>query len=144
MPCLAHLDEVQERLAEIRALGGELIAVSQAAPPILAVHVKDHPRPFPVVSDPQRVVYRAFGLERAGWAVFFRPRTLLRYLALMCRGWRPRRAHPGEDVLQLGGDFVLTADRRVVLAHRSTEPADRPAVTVLLAALRQAGKGRTA
>ncbi|MFO0926848.1 MAG: hypothetical protein U0736_07370 [Gemmataceae bacterium] len=85
---MAHLGEVERRLAEVRDLGGELIAVSQARPERLAVHLQTDPRPFPVVCDPDRAAYRRFGLERGGWAMFFRPRVLAHYLRLVASGWR--------------------------------------------------------
>src|SRR5436309_2474464 len=119
MACLAHLGEVQGRLADIRAAGGELVAVTQARPPVLDAYLRRHPRPFPVVADPERAAYRAFGLERGGWLMFFRPRVLARYLSLMIRGWLPRPPLAGEDVRQLGGDFVLDGQHRLVFAHRS-------------------------
>ena len=42
--------------------------------------------------------------------MFFRPGVLARYLRLILTGWRPRRGEAGEDMLQLGGDFILSAD----------------------------------
>jgi hypothetical protein len=69
-----------------------------------------------------------------------RPRVLLGYLRLVWRGWRPRRAREGEDVLQLGGDFVLDGQGRLVFAYRSIEPTDRPSVEMLVQALRGAGQ----
>lgn len=118
-------------------MGGELIAVTQAAPAQLAAHLQEYPRPFPVVGDPERAVYRLFGLERGSWSMFFRPRVLAHYLKLLALGWRLRWPRRGEDVLQLGGDFVLDADRRLRLAHRSADPQDRPDPQRLIDVLRQ-------
>jgi hypothetical protein len=41
-------------------------------------------------------------------------------------------------VLQLGGDFLLDRAGRLVFAHRSANPADRPTMAALLAAARKA------
>jgi AhpC/TSA antioxidant enzyme len=131
---------VQRRLADVRAAGGELVCVSQTRPDVLAAHLRRHPRPFPVVGDPDRAVYRAFGLERGGVGMFFRPRVLAGYLWAMVRGWLPRPPVRGEDVLQLGGDFVLDRDRLLVFAHRSADPADRPAPDELVEQVRAAAK----
>ena len=49
----------------------------------------------------------------------------------MLKGWMPR-SNEGEDVLQLGGDFVLSGDRRLIYAHRSADPIDRPAAETLV------------
>src|SRR5207244_2352252 len=141
MACLAHLGEVQDRLDEIRAAGGELVTVSQGRPEVVAAQLRRSPRPFPVLSDPDRAAYQAFGLERGGWRMFFKPRALARYLGLMARGWRPRLPVGGEDVRQLGGDFVLDRDRRLVFAHRSADPADRPAAGVIVEHVRAASRG---
>ena len=46
----------------------------------------------------------------------------------------PYRGGPG-DIHQLGGDFLLDRSGRLMLAHPSTDPADRPTVQQLLDAL---------
>lgn len=99
-----------------------------------AVRLKQYLRtqvwPFPVLADPDRAAYRGFGLERAGWWKLLRPRVWLVYLRLILRGWLPRPAH--EDVRQLGGDFVVDRTGKVIYAHRSTDPTDRPSIDELL------------
>jgi peroxiredoxin len=129
---------VQKRSEEFRQLGAEVLVVTQARPPVLAMFLRDYPLPFPLVGDPERAAYRAFGLERTSWGRIMRPGIAFRFLRLLCRGWRPRRPRQGEDVLQLGGDFVLDGQGRLVYAYRSAEPTDRPSVAELLRAVRQA------
>jgi hypothetical protein len=68
------------------------------------------------------------------------PGPLFRYLRLVFRDGRLRRPYKGEDVLQLGGDFVLDGRGRVVYAYRSAEPTDRPSVQELLRAVRAAAE----
>jgi peroxiredoxin len=123
---------------DIRALGGEVLAVSFSPPAKVAAYVARHPLPFPAVSDPDRQGYRAFLLARTTWRTFFRPAVLGRYLRLMFKGWMPRREDPEADLLQLGGDFVLDARRRVVLVYRSADPTDRPPARQLVEAVRRA------
>lgn len=98
-----------------------------------------HGWPFPIVADPDRAAYRVFGLASAGWATLFAPRVIRRYAELVRQGFKVRAA--GEDVHQLGGDFVLDRQRRLVYAHRSADPADRPPVDDLLRALASARAG---
>jgi hypothetical protein len=73
--------------------------------------------------------------------MFFRPRVLGRYLRLILTGWRPHATAVGEDPRQLGGDFVLSADRRVLFAYRSADPADRPPVGDLIRSLTHPPEG---
>jgi hypothetical protein len=91
--------------------------------------------PFPVLSDPERIVYRAFGLGHTSWKKIFQGGVLGRYLGLILRGWWPRRSPRGEDLMQLGGDFILDPLRRLAYAHRSAEPTDRPLIGELLKAV---------
>ncbi len=129
---------MRERYEEFRRLA-EVLVISQARPELLAIFLREHPQPFPVAADPQRVSYRAFGLERTSWAAMLRPDVILRYLRLILRGWHLQQVRQGEDILQLGGDFVLDGEGRLLYAYRSAEPTDRPAINALLQAVCQAG-----
>lgn len=112
-----------------------MLVISFAQPEMLALYERDQGLPFPIVADPSRFAYHAFDLERTSWREMLRGGVVWRYLRLMLRGWTPQRGNKGEDVLQLGGDFVLDERRHVVYAHRSAEPTDRPPVDELLQAV---------
>ena len=135
MACVAHLGEVERGLDRVRSKGCDLLVVSQAEPLVLASFLKRYPKPYPVVCDPGRAAYRAFGLDRTNWLTIFRPDVTAGYLWKILTGTRPRLPYRGEDVLQLGGDFILDRDRRVVFAYASRTPTDRPAVDQLVAAV---------
>lgn len=95
--------------------------------------------PFPVLVDADRDAYRAWGLRRSSVAgVWLDPRVWKRYAALIARGERPGR--PGEDTLQLGGDFVV--DRGGIVTYaRPQQRDDRPAVLALVSELERAATG---
>lgn len=122
----------RDRLAE---RGCSVLVVAQAKPDFLTRFVASQPAGIDFASDPERVAYRAFGLERTRWRTFFRPRVLLGYLRGMLRGYRLSVPVAGEDVLQLGGDFLLDRGARVIFAYRSAEPTDRPSIGAVLAAI---------
>jgi len=126
---------VRGQYEAIRQLGGDVLVVSFAQPPLLALFERYQALPFPMVADPSLTAYRAFGLERTSWRAIFRGRVVWGYLRLMLRGWAPQRGNKGEDVLQLGGDFVLDERHRMAYAHLSAEPTDRPSVERLLQAI---------
>lgn len=129
------MDAAREQFA---AANCSVVVVSQAKPEVLTRYLARQRWHLPIVGDPDRAAYRAFGLERTGWLTFFRPKVLLGYLAKMLRGHRLRTPYAGEDVLQLGGDFVLDRQRNVVFAYPSADPTDRPAINALLDAIRRA------
>jgi peroxiredoxin len=127
---------VRQRHEEFRRLGAEVLVVGQARPEAIAAFVREQPLPFPLVTDPERVAYRAFGLERTRWTTILRPGVVRRYLGHIVRGVHPRKVRQGEDVLQLGGDFILDGEGHLVYAYRSAEPTDRPRVEALLRVVR--------
>lgn len=93
---------------------------------------------FPILLDPGRVVYCAYGLERSArrtWTL----RTLGYYAAAILRGDRLRKAQG--DPHQLAGDFVIDGGGIIRLAYRSIDPADRPSVEMLLRAVECAKSG---
>jgi len=89
--------------------------------------------PFPLLLDPERRVYHAYGLERSRLRTWS-PRTVWYYVRRLAAGARLQRAHG--DPYQLGGDFLVAADGTVRLAYRSADPADRPSVEQIFRALR--------
>lgn len=128
---------MQKRYSEFRKLGCEVIAVSFASPEVAALSLEKSPLPFPLLTDPTKSLYQEFGLARTTWRSILRPAVIWRYVKLLCRGkWR-RGSGKDQDVLQLGGDFILDAQRRLVYAHPSAEPTDRPSVDLLLEAVRR-------
>jgi peroxiredoxin len=126
--CLGHVAEVRDHLDGFRHAGVEVLVVTQSTPEALAAA----PLPLQTVCDPERTAYRYFGLDRGRWSMFFRWGVLARYLRLIFAGWRPHRGEAREDMLQLGGDFLLSADRHLLYAHRSNDPADRPTAAALV------------
>lgn len=136
MPCVAHLGEVARSLPELAADGIAVLAVVQAKPAVLRPFLARRPYPFPVVSDPDRTAYRAFGLGRVGWGHFLRPDVLFGYLRHLATGRRVRKPAVGEDVRQLGGDFLVSRNLRLVYAHPSRAATDRPTLAAIRAAAR--------
>lgn len=122
----------RDRFAE---RGCSVLVVAQAKPDILSRFVSTQPAGIAFASDPERDAYRAFGLERTRWQTFFRPRVLLGYLRGLLRGHRVKMPVGGEDLLQLGGDFLLDRGGAVIYSYRSAEPTDRPTIDALLAPL---------
>ncbi len=131
---------MQAHYEEIRSAGGEVLVVSFSAQSKLRPFLERQPLPMPVVFDSERAAYRAFGLGRTSWLRILAPDVLGRSLRKMLRGWLPRRPVEGEDILQLGGDFVLDRRRRLVYAYRSSEPTDRPPAGQLVEAVRAAAR----
>lgn len=118
----------QDRLA---AAGGTALFVVHDEPErVGATMLAGLAVPYPVLVDLERRAYADWGLHRARWAtVYLDPRVWLRYARMLAGG--ERMPPTGRDTLQLGGDFVVGPDGRIVYA-RPQQVDDRPPVGVLL------------
>ena len=132
---------MEKRYPEIEQLGGQVSDVSFTPAAKAAAFLDKHPLPFPVLCNPAREAYHVFELGRTSWLRFLNPLVIGRYLIVILRGWMPFRTQKGDDLIQLGGDFVLDAERRLVFGY-SANATDRPAVQILIQAVKTAvGKG---
>ena len=129
---------MRDRLAELGA-DTRVALVTFTDPTNLADYLEANELPFPVLIDPDRSAYRAYGLGRGSFARIWGWRAARRYVQILRADGFGGLARPTEDTRQLGGDFVVGADGRLVYAFRGEGPDDRPSVDALVAAMREAG-----
>ena len=118
---------------EIKALNTEVIAISFETGYWVQVWLSETKVQFPLLLDPSRQAYHAYGLTRSLWRSWGLKNIW--YYAKALRTDQPRHT-TGGDTTQLGGDFIVDAQGIVRLAHRSHDPTDRPSLTNLLSTLR--------
>jgi peroxiredoxin len=88
------------------------------------------------LGDPERVAYRAVGLERGGAREMFGPRVALGMLRAARHG--AVAGKPVGDTRQMPGTFVVAPAGRVVFAHYNRDQSDNPPIDRMLAAVRAA------
>jgi hypothetical protein len=126
---------LRQRIDQFQALGCEVVAVSFEPWPLLQEFARREELPFPVLSDPERKAYQAFGLREGSAHRIFGLATTWTYLRGLFQGQWPR--WPSANIRQLGGDILIDARGQVALLHRSQSPADRPTVDILLEVIRK-------
>jgi peroxiredoxin len=131
--------QVVSHHAQIQAANAQVVTVSFEAAYWSQVWLQETQSPFPFLADPDRIAYRAYGLESSvlrSWS----PATLWYYV----RAARQKHKTFGKrgDPHQLGGDFIIDPHGRIQLAHPSREPTDRPPVDKLLAMLQKMNETR--
>lgn len=97
---------------------------------------RDRSAPFECYADPDRSAYSAFGLGTAGlrkWAL--NARVLRRGLGLTRKGVATGLPHPGQDIRQMPGTFVVSRGGTIRLAHYNSDASDNPPIDVVLGAL---------
>lgn len=90
------------------------------------------PGAFLHLVEPSRTVYAQFGLRRSLLGVY-NFRALAFYADELLAGHSlPQSIAFHEDVFQMGGDFLLGPDMRLMMAYYSQDSLDRPSVEQIL------------
>jgi peroxiredoxin len=84
--------------------------------------------------DPERRVYRAYGLARANvWQTFLSLHVWESNARLRSeKGWKTEFPPKGQDAMQMAGLFVIGTDGRIRLPYYYNDIADHPPVDLLL------------
>lgn len=123
-----------QHLEELHALDTSVLVISFGTFRGAQRWMEETCTPFKLLLDPDRVVYRMYGLERSlrrSWGL----KTIWRYIRLLAAGRRWRGIQG--DSAQLGGDFIIDKNGVIHLAHRSHDPTDRPDTALLLNILQE-------
>ena len=117
-------------------MGAEIVAVSFGTPYWANVWLQETGAPFPLLLDPKRDAYHAYGLQSSVFRSWM-PQNLWYYAKAIWEGREMfgKRGNPH----QLGGDFIVDRQGIVRLAHPSRDPTDRPDVVTLLRVLEGLG-----
>ncbi len=136
--CSVHLASIGARHEQIRAAGVLEVVVFHSEEDELRRHVEDFP--LAVVADPEKRLYRAFGVESAPRALLD-PRAwpgiavgvVLAAIAITRGRARPPRALPLGGRFGLPADFLVDTDGRVVDCHYGEHADDQWAVEEIVA-----------
>ena len=110
--------------------GVQVVLVGMGTPAESNAFAAKYDVPFPIVSDPGKMMYRTFELKRmAPWG-FLAPEVVLKGVSAIARGHH--MGLPQGDVRQLPGVFVINTAGEIVFSHYAADAADHPAVAVIL------------
>ena len=110
----------------------DLVMVTFTDPENLNPYQKRHGlASLPIVVDPDRSAYRAFGLGRGSIARVWGLRSAKRYLEIFRDQGFSRPGSPTEDTLQLGGDFIIDPSGTLIYGFWGDGPDDRPSAQAI-------------
>jgi hypothetical protein len=135
--CNLHLRTIVARHAEIEATGIREVVVFHSRAAELLDHVAD--LPFDVIADPDKALYREFGVESAPRALLH-PKAWPAILVAIARAvpdvlGRRRPAPPAKPEggrFGLPGDFLIAPDGRVIASKLGRHVYDQWSVDELL------------
>ena len=135
--CNLHLQSISTRLGQINGAGIHEVVVFHSTPAELRKYQEG--MPFPVIGDPDKELYRRFGVEAS-------PRAILRpgsWRALpdgyrraiktaVAKRRAPLPAAPANGILGLPAEFLISADRELKAANYCRHAYDQWTVDELL------------
>ena len=144
--CKEQVSRLRAIVGDIHALGAELVIVGSGSPQMAGFFAEDYAITTPVLTDPQRRVYRILDVRRPPRLAFVDLRVFLRGVRALLHGYRQQSDQVSErgDQTQLGGVFIVRPGGDVAWAHRSAFAGDRPTNAAILSALREQMRVRAA
>jgi hypothetical protein len=147
--CHLHLHSIVRRHPEILAASVREVVVFHSSAEELLPHAGT--LPFAVIADPEKMLYRAFGVE-ASLRALLDPRAwpaillgIGRSLRAVVLGQEPvPTLHPRGDRLGLPADFLIATDGRVLACKYGTHAYDQWSVDEILTLAAQHQLKRTA
>jgi peroxiredoxin len=143
--CLAERwERLRDEMSKLADAGAATVAIAQGEPERTAEVAARRGYSFPILCDPERLAYDAFGLLEGT------PAQILHDFP-----WRPGDQETADKLLaprkgteravvddpwQLPGEFVIASGGRIALAHRYQYCEDFPPQAVLLGAIAAAGE----
>jgi peroxiredoxin len=128
------LSQLRRHESEFEQLGVRVFVVTFDVNFLARAYVRSTKLLWPLLADPERTQYAAYGMERLSWWGHYNPVSIAKYLWLVLKGRFPGR--PGSDWQQLGGDVLIDPQGIVRLLYRSHSPHDRPNVKKIISLVR--------
>jgi peroxiredoxin len=130
--CNLHLQSFVKRDREVKAAGIREVVVFHSPKESLLEYQSGFP--FDVVGDPEKNLFKQFGVENSLWAIFS-PKGLLYTMKANLQKNKPK-IRPEGGVLGLPAEFLISSIGKVVASHYGTHSADRWSVDDVLALAR--------
>jgi peroxiredoxin len=127
--CNVRLSLLISRHEEYRRRGVHVMSVFESSPDYMHYYLdRQHP-PFPVVSDPERISYKLYGLETSFWGAVkarLMRGSVYREAAQKHIGGNPyyNMVHMDGKFGRMPADFVIGPDMRIRLAYYGRDAGD--------------------
>lgn len=120
--CNLHLHRFIAQYKQLEALGLTTVVLYHSPNAKLESTQTDLP-PFDLVGDPEKRIFRAYGVE-TGWAGMFSPAVMRDYLQALLAGYKPGLLTSEGGINGNPADFLIDADGRIAYAHYGRHYAD--------------------
>lgn len=137
--CQAQVVALRRDEERFREAGAKIGLVGHGHPHDAAAFAEVKRLPFPLLLDPERAAYRAYGLVQGKAMQVLGPKVFLPWIAAEISGETRQRGLKGGSFFQMPGTFVIDpggivrlTGGLVRLAHRNRHVADAPSNDLVL------------
>ena len=131
--CKEMLDELVRGRERIEQAGLGIAVITQGTPANTAIFAKAFAPGLLCLSDPERKVYAAYGLERGNLFQTFLNWKVWRAIAeSRKKGYQVETPPDGQDAMQMSGTFIISPTGRIELPFYYDNIADHPKLDLLL------------
>lgn len=134
------MSQLRQYQDELKQLKTRVYLVSYESNELAMRYIDQLNLDWPLLMDPDRDLYRAYGMSSIKLWEILKPASMWRYWKLIQRGEPIQK--PGSDWRQAGGNVVVDPQQIVRLHHVSQSPHDRPTAIQMLDVIRT-GSGET-
>ncbi len=120
--CNLHMHRFISDYPKLQALGLTTVVLYHSPADKLANENMELP-PFDLVADPEKHIFRAYGVEK-GWAGMFSFAVMRDYYRALMAGFKPGLFTSDGGITGNPADFIIDADGRIAYAHYGRQYAD--------------------
>lgn len=127
--CNLRVHQLSQQAPAWQARGLDLVAVFQSPRDSILEHAGKEARPFAILPDPARGLYRAYGVE-GSWGGFLKGSLQVGKLtSALKEGFLPGKMEG--DINMVPADFIIGEDGRVLVAYYGKDISDHLPVEVI-------------
>lgn len=120
--CNLHMHKFIEQYRSVSAAGLTTVVFYHSPPEKLAISQREA-APFDLIPDPDKVVFKAYGVER-GLRGMFSPAVMRDYARALAAGYPAGMLTQDGGVTGNPADFIVDASGRIAYAHYGSQYAD--------------------
>lgn len=131
--CKEMLDELMEGKERIAQAGLGVAVVTQGSPGATDLFMKQYAPDLLALSDPERMAYHAYGLERGSiFQTVLNPKVIRAVRESARKGYKLEEPPEGQDAMQMSGTFIISQEGKILLPFYYDNIADHPPLDLLL------------
>jgi peroxiredoxin len=131
--CKEMLEEIVGGKSRIQAAGLGIAIIMQGTPEESAKFAAEFAPGLKVLADPERVAYKAYGLERGNlFQTFLNPKVWSAVSRSRKKGYKVEPPPEGQDAMQMSGTFIISTEGKIELPYYYDDISDHPPLDLLL------------